>query len=268
MRLIVTDLDGTLLDHHTYSADAARPALAAAQEAGVPIVPCSSKTLSEMLVLARRLALAPAPLIVENGSAVWFPPAWPNVPVTAGDDAHGGRILVLGATTDRLRPKLAEVAKACGVQLRGFSAMTDAEVAERTGLSLEIASLARQREFSEPFVAASGAVDLAALNAAAEAVGARVTRGGRFFHLVGATDKGVAVAVVVATCPSGTRTLGLGDAANDLPLLRAVDEAAIVPQASGALHPDLVAALPTALHAPAAGPVGWNDVVLAWLADD
>ena len=52
VRLIFTDLDGTLIDHHTYSAEAARPALEAARAAGVPVVPCSSKTLAEMRLLA------------------------------------------------------------------------------------------------------------------------------------------------------------------------------------------------------------------------
>ena len=152
MRLIFTDLDGTLIDHFTYSADAARPALEAARGQGVPIVPCSSKTLAEMRTLAIRLSLAPAPLIVENGGAIWFPDEWPAVPEAATGAAGGGHLLVLGMSAEALRPKLATVATAVGAQLRGFSSMTDAEVAERTGLALEVATLARQRQFSEPFV--------------------------------------------------------------------------------------------------------------------
>ena len=60
--------------------------------------------------------------------------------------------------------------------------------------------------------------------------------------------------------------LGLGDAPNDLPLLRAVDDAVIVPGGMGVLHPDLVTAFPHATHAPSTGPAGWNAVVLDWLA--
>jgi mannosyl-3-phosphoglycerate phosphatase len=265
VRLIVTDLDGTLIDHHTYSADAARPALDAARLAGVPIVPCSSKTLAEMRALATRLSLAPAPLIVENGGAIWFPDTWPAVPDGAVIDAAGGRILVLGSPAAVLRSRLEPVAAAAGVEVRGFSRMTDAEVAERTGLPLELAALARQRQFSEPFVCLSGTADPARLDAVARVAGARVTRGGRFFHLTGVIDKGAAVRIVRGTCAAGVRTLGLGDAPNDLPLLRAVDDAVIVPQPERGPHPDLVAALPAARHAPAAGPAGWNVVVLAWL---
>ncbi len=264
MRLIFTDLDGTLIDHHSYSAEAARPALEAARAQGVPVVPCSSKTLAEMRALAERLELAPAPLIVENGGAIWFPDAWPAVPRTAAALETGGRLLVLGTTADALAPRLDVVAAAAGVDARGFSRMTDAEVAERTGLAPDVASMARQRQFSEPFVCLGGDGDLAVLDAAARVEGLRVTRGGRFFHLTGDTDKGAAVRAVRDTCAPVTATLALGDAPNDLSMLQAVDQPAIVPQPTG-LHPDLVAALPTAVHAPAPGPAGWNAVVLAWL---
>ena len=44
--VIYTDLDGTLLDHHTYSFDAARSTIAALSERGIPVIPCTSKTRS------------------------------------------------------------------------------------------------------------------------------------------------------------------------------------------------------------------------------
>ncbi len=268
MRLIVTDLDGTLIDHHTYSADAALPALAAARARRAPVVPCSSKTLAEMRVLATQLALQPAPLIVENGSAIWFPDTWTCVPEAAEPWESGGRVLVLGVRAGALRPLLTAVATSVGADLRGFSAMTDVEVADRTGLSLDTAALARARDFSEPFVCVEGDVELARLNDAARTRGARVTRGGRFFHLTGLSDKGEAVNVLRTTCGPGARLLGLGDAPNDISLLLATDDAAIVPRPSHGPHPDLVAALPAAIIAPAPGPAGWNDVVLAWLSRD
>ena len=83
--------------------------------------------------------------------------------------------------------------------------------------------------------------------------------------MIGDTDKGAAVGVLRGVCPPGARLLGLGDAPNDLPLLKAVDDAVVVPGATGALHPDLVAALPNARHAPSTGPSGWNAAVLDWL---
>ena len=266
MRLIITDLDGSLIDHDTYSAEAAWPALRPARAAGVSVVPCSSKTLAEMRRLAAELDLAPAPLIVENGSAVWFPAGETRLPPGASHLGDGSALLTLGATADWLRPRLGLVAAAAGITAKGFSRMTDAEVAHRTGLPLDMAVLARQRQFSEPFLCEDDEVSLRTLDTAARRVGARVTQGGRFFHLIGDTDKGAAVDVVRVTRPPGARLLGLGDAPNDLSLLRAVDDAVIVPGGTGILHPDLVTALPQATHAPSTGPAGWNAVVLDWLA--
>jgi hypothetical protein len=58
----------------------------------------------------------------------------------------------------------------------------------------------------------------------------------------------------------------LGDAANDLPLLRAVDRPIVVPRRDGRVEADLVRALPRAERAPLPGPAGWNEAVLAVLA--
>jgi mannosyl-3-phosphoglycerate phosphatase len=265
-RLIVTDLDGTLIDHHTYSADAARTALTAAQAAGVPVVMCSSKTRAEMHALAGHLGLRPAPLIAENGSVVWWPSTWPRqaIDADASSDADG-YVTVLGATAAALLPALARLGQAVSRRLVPLSAMTLDEVMARTGRAADVASLAAAREFSQPFVVDDAEVSLATLQEASASLGVRVTQGGRFFHLLGLTDKGSAVAVVRRTCAPGHRALGLGDAPNDLALLQAVDDAVIVPQPERGWHPHLVAALPTARRAPHPGPAGWNAAVLDWL---
>lgn len=70
--MVFTDLDGTLLDHQTYSFAPAKPALAALRAARVPLVPCSSKSLAEMVELQQALELD-GPLIVENGGGVFLP---------------------------------------------------------------------------------------------------------------------------------------------------------------------------------------------------
>src|SRR5262245_16745201 len=70
--LVFTDLDGCLLDEHTYSWERARPALEALRARGVPLLLCSSKTRSEMEALARELGLA-WPYVVENGGAFVIP---------------------------------------------------------------------------------------------------------------------------------------------------------------------------------------------------
>ena len=71
--MVVTDLDGTLLDHDDYSWEPAAECVATLAEHEVPLILASSKTLAEMRRLAGELELS-QPLIVENGAAV----AWPE----------------------------------------------------------------------------------------------------------------------------------------------------------------------------------------------
>ncbi len=261
-----SDLDGTLLDHDTYDWTPARPALDALRRRGIPLVLCSSKTRDEMRQLAAAMRLD-APLIVENGGGVWLPPTWPHALPASATPADAGWIVPLGAHAPALDAVLPAIAEATGTALRGLSAMTVDELVDRTGLSRERAALAMRREFTLPFVADTP-VTVDDLDAAARPHGLQVTRGGRFFHLIGPSDKGRAVRLVtdwLGTSVAGT-TLGFGDALNDLPLLQAVEIPVIVPRPDGTPHPDLVGALPHARVAPAPGPAGWNASVLEWLA--
>jgi mannosyl-3-phosphoglycerate phosphatase len=108
------------------------------------------------------------------------------------------------------------------------------------------------------------------LDRAARARGLRVTRGGRLRHLTGPTDKGRAVRALVELSPglAGARSIGLGDAANDLPLLQAVDRPIVMPRPGGGFDPVLAETLPHAERAPAPGPAGWSRAVLAVLAGE
>ncbi len=64
--VVFTDLDGTLLDHHTYGWKEAHAALEYCRKSGAPVILVSSKTGAEMDVLRRQLDLS-APFVSENG---------------------------------------------------------------------------------------------------------------------------------------------------------------------------------------------------------
>lgn len=63
--LVFSDLDGTLLDSHSYDWQPAAPWLSRLREANVPVILCSSKTSAEMLYLQKTLGLQGLPLIAE-----------------------------------------------------------------------------------------------------------------------------------------------------------------------------------------------------------
>lgn len=253
----VTDLDGTLLDDETYSFAPARPALAALVRSGASLVLASSKTRAEMEPLARELGLQ-SPLIVENGGAVLVPRA-----------GGGYEVIGMGSGRASLIQNLAEIAAETGAAVRGFSSLRPEAVVHLTGLSPEAAVRALDRAWDEPFLLADpeAAPELAA---AARRRGLRLTRGGRFYHLTGDTDKGRALLRLLALfdLEQQVATVGLGDAANDLPFLRVVDRPIVLPGRGGTMDPELVAALQGKERAPAAGPAGWNTAVLTVLAGD
>ena len=245
--LVATDLDGCLLDERTYSWEAAREAVVALRARGGRLVLASSKTREEMEPLAAALGGAFA-LVVENGGGI----------VRAGGAAER-----LGEDRARLVAALGEIAAETGARVRGFSTMDAGEVAERTGLPPEDARRALARRYDEPFVVESG--DVQSMAAAAVRRGLRVTKGGRFHHLIGAADKGRALRALLRDLP-GAFTVALGDSPNDLTMLKAADRPIVVPRPGGAPDPDLAAALPSAEMAPAPGPEGWNAAVLAVLS--
>ena len=133
MKIVFTDLDGTLLDHETYSFEPARPALDQLKERGIPMVLASSKTAAEMAPIAEAIGIDD-PMIVENGAGVV------NLPGNSPDE-------------DGVYARLREVLDSMPSQLRakyqGFGDWSDTEVAEKTGLPLASARLARPRRFSE-----------------------------------------------------------------------------------------------------------------------
>jgi mannosyl-3-phosphoglycerate phosphatase len=264
--LVATDLDGCLLDA-SYSYEPARPALAALAREGVPLVLCSSKTRGEMESLVRVLGLD-SPFIVENGGAIVVPthlvPRAPGERVV--DEPYTA--ITLGTPRKVLVDALADISTRTGVHVVGFAGLTPPDLERLTGLSPVAAEQALLRAFDEPFLAEGGADSAAALAREATRRGLRVTRGGRFHHLTGQVDKGEALRRLLGVYAAGGhlfRTAALGDAANDLTMLQSVDRPIVVPLADGRLDPVLAAALPQAERAPAPGPAGWNEAVMAVL---
>lgn len=244
--VIVTDLDGTLLNHDDYRWAPAVPALARAQAAGVPIVLNSSKTAAEMIELAAQLRLD-GPLVFENGGGICRRPA-PDAP---------WQTTVLGVPRAQLQARLNALRARHGWRFRGFGELDMAEVAALTGLTPAAAALARRRQCSEPLDWQDDEDALAACTSALEAAGLAVTRGGRFVHVSGRHDKGSALEQLLG----GTlgQVIALGDAPNDLPMLQRAAVAIVIPRPDGSAlavpgHADV-------RIAPASGAEGWGRAV-------
>lgn len=264
--LIFSDLDGSLLDAHTYSHAEAAQALAALAQRGAALILVSSKTRAEMEPLRRRLG-NPHPFIVENGGAVYIPHGTFSFPLEQTLPRGAYEVLQLGTPYAQLRAAFREIREELGGGLRGFGDLTVEEVVQLTGMPATEAELAMQREYDEPFVMDNGGLSGANLQAAADQRGLRCTRGGRFYHLMGANDKGIASRKLIEWYRrDGGReglklvTVGLGDSLNDLPMLEAVDYPILVQKPDGSYDPEI--RLPSLIRADGVGPVGWNRSVI------
>ncbi len=267
--VVVSDLDGTLLDSENYSFDDARPALAALREGQVPVILVSSKTRAEIEPLREALELED-PFVVENGGAAYVPRGTFNEEIGALDASGRYDVVRWGTPYDEVVAVLDEAKEATGASLRGFHEMEAEDVAALTGLSLYEARRAKEREFDEPFLV-DGEEDQRSKKALEilEAKGLTVTRGGRFYHAMGGCDKGKAVRELLRFYRGSGKSwvsAGLGDAQNDLPFLREVDRPYIVAGVKGH-DPTLIEALPEARRV-APAPRGWAEAVvdfLSWL---
>jgi len=260
-RIVITDLDGTLLDQRTYSYERSLPAVRRLQARGVPIILCSTKTAAEMLPLWRELGLKD-PFICESGGAIHFPDDCLETPLRELKSSGAFQVLELGTNIRRLRVALAEAARECGIELRSFGQMTAKEIAALTGLAPEEALRAAERHYDEPFQVRSG--DVERLSAHLQAQGLTITRGDRFHHLTGGHSKRDAVLCLLDLHRrqyGDTLAIGLGNSANDWPMLAAVDRPVLVKNPDGRWDATVVERMPNIERTEGVGPEGWRETI-------
>ncbi len=264
--VVFSDLDGTLLDHRSYSFETARPALRLLRERGIPLVICTSKTRAEVEPIRSALG-NPDPFVVENGGAAFIPEGYfGRTPAPARKEA-GYLAIEFGAPYPQLRELILKLRQRLPGQIRAFGDLTAQDVSDLTGLSRQEAELAKKREYDEPFLL-SDTSSLVIIREEAEAAGLKVTEGGRFFHLTGDNDKGKAVRslrrLYAEAAGRPPKTIGLGDSPNDLPLLENVDFPVLVQKPGGRYDPSV--RLSHLIRAPGEGPDGWREAVLDLLS--
>lgn len=259
--VVITDLDGTLLDQETYSYEASQLAIQKLTSLQIPLILCSSKTRSEIVALWEELDLKD-PFISENGGAIYFLPGYFPVLVEGTTPKGWFEAVELGADIARLRRLLQETARECHVQVRSFAEMKPDELSRLSGLTMDQAVLAMEREYDEPFLVKQG--DQKKLFDALRKKNLTVTYGGRFSHVTGGHDKGKAVKTLIdlyRRSGSQVSSVGLGNSANDLPLLQNVDRPILVRNFDGSYDQEVVKSLPDVQRTQAIGPEGWREAV-------
>ncbi|TKJ33471.1 mannosyl-3-phosphoglycerate phosphatase [bacterium (candidate division B38) B3_B38] len=260
-RLIVfTDLDGTFLDSDTYSFSALEAILARLEKLDVPLIFCSSKTRAEIEALRQKCSNS-HPFISENGGGVFIPKGYFPFPIQEGIRQDRYVVIKLGARYAELVEALRQASATAGAPIRGFNDMNIEEVARECNLSEIEAQLAKQREFDEPFYLLTQEAEAERrICEAIEESGYYCTRGTRFFHILGKSDKGKAVQLLMSffcKVKSSLVSISLGDSQNDLPMLKETNYAVLVQKSNGEYDHEVLKEIPNITLAPAPGPQGW-----------
>jgi mannosyl-3-phosphoglycerate phosphatase len=263
--LVFTDLDGTLLDHACYSYDAAKTGLERIRCQQIPLIFTTSKTRLEIERLQAAMKIR-EPFIAENGAAIFFPDGYRKFKIDVGFRLPPYTVIKMGVTYSEIRRFFYSVKER--FNLKGFGDLSVGEIELLTGLSPEQSSLAKQREFTEPFLI-EDETKIGEIVALAASRGIQITSGGRFFHLIGMQqDKGRAVRqcaqIFSKNTDGGVVSIGLGDSANDISMLKSVDIPILLPHDDGTYEDiDLF----NLIKADNPGSRGWNDAILEALSN-
>ena len=137
---IVTDLDGTLMDEN-YDISPARKTLTLLSELDIPVIPCTSKTASEVRYFRKQNRLFD-PFIVENGAAVYG----------FNENNLSEWELILGKSYKELRIILFNISKIVDYNLTPLNDLNKNQIFELTGLSDQGIKMALDRQWSVPFL--------------------------------------------------------------------------------------------------------------------
>lgn len=269
--VIFTDLDGSLLDHYTYSFAAARPLLGKLQSMTIPVIPITSKTFAEVSKLRDAMSNA-HPFITENGAAIFIPRGYfkrkPKGFSVQGD------FWVLRNCKPRSHwlALLWEKAADFADEYESFTTIVKKEgvegLAQLTGLSSLQATLSHQREHSEPIRWIGSEKRKKAFISTLSETGAKLLQGGRFLSLGGQANKGTALLQLQAIYKANHSScnicsLAIGDSNNDIDMLEAASSALIIKSTNH--QPPTLARVENTLLSDKPGPKGWVEGVSKWL---
>lgn len=272
--VIFTDLDGTLLDHYTYKTDDAEETLATLNSHNIPVVLNSSKTQQEMLLIREQLDLS-SPFIIENGAAIYIPVNYFKKQPQDTELENGFWVKSFCQPKEYWLSLLHQHATAYQNDFQGFSQLTNVQLAELTGLTTDKATMAKQRQYSEPLNWLGTEQSKTDFINLMSSLGSTILQGGRFLHVSGQCDKGLAQKWLTEQYQREEPqkqiiTIALGDSNNDSAML---EEATIAIQIHSPVH-----AFPClerkhqVYQSRLDGPAGWaeslHDVLLSSLTNE
>ena len=254
--LIFTDLDGTLLDIHTYDWQEARPWLERLQDGQIPVILCSSKSAAEIMAIQEDLGLTGLPFIAENGAVIQLDARWNTHPSSPR--------IIAGKSHDDIRTIIDAARLEAGYKFTTFDDVDERVIEEWTGLNRTRALLARRHEASVTLIWRDSDEQMARFEETLARHGLKMVQGARFWHVLDAgqgKDRAVKWLIEQYRTLEGLTpaTLGLGDGPNDAPLLDSVDFAVVVKGINRHGVPLKDDNPRRVYHTALPGPAGWHE---------
>jgi mannosyl-3-phosphoglycerate phosphatase len=269
--LIFTALEGALVDPHTDSFAGAEEALSELDRRKIAFVLLTSRTREEIDPIRRKMGHN-HPFVTENGGGIFFPDGYFSLRIPGSVRTARYLSVAQGRPYAEVCEALDDIAEECAVGVAGFHHMSLREIADNTGLRPKSAELARAREFDEPFYFTSADDKaIARFVETARERGFDTRRGPAFWHLSSKCDAARAVRSLAHLYREAThiklRLVGIGGGEVDLPWLRAVDHATLLPDSREAATPsehsqENPGRGKSIVMADTPGAAGWNRTIL------
>ena len=232
MKIVFSDLDGTVLDRRTYGYERSLAPIGRLKQNRIPLLFCSSKTRAEMDSLRKELGVTD-PFAVENGSAVLIPEGYFRF--DAGEEHEGLIRIELAERLEAFEARLGETLDSAGVGYTTFEKMSAEEVSRDSGLGLGQAEEARKREYTMTLKFPNEA-ELQAGRRAISSSGLTCYAGGWYLTVGGGGCKGKAVRALkglFARAFGDVVSYALGDGENDVSMFKEVDVPFLVQSSQG-----------------------------------
>ncbi|WP_052055285.1 mannosyl-3-phosphoglycerate phosphatase [Myxosarcina sp. GI1] len=244
--IVVTDLDGTLLDRQTYEYTPAKTAIAQLNQREIPIIFNSSKTQAEISELRHKLDNR-EPFVCENGGIICSLEAAPKY---------------LGTPREQFLAYLRSLKQELNLNYQGFADVTIDVVVKWTDLTVADAQKAMQREATEPILWQDSQLALEKFREKLAKRQLQCIKGGRLYHVMGNFNKASCFSELkqyyARRWQEEVKIIALGDSPNDLPMLERADLAVVIPSAKGKalkLERDRV------FYASQLAPYGWQEAI-------
>ncbi len=230
--IIFTDMDGSLLDHYTYSHEEASRLLNWLSANHIPVIPCTSKTRAEMEKLRIQLQ-NDHPFIVENGAAIYIPDVSLLKDKSEVIERHNMYVKEFVERREHWQSLLQLPDLHLNEAYISFEQAGFEGIMQMTGLSEENARLASQREYGEPIKWVGTQDQFEQFEKHIVHCGGQLLKGGRFIHISGDSNKGIALNWLLKQYRhyyqnDNIVSVALGDSHNDIAMLEAVDHAIVI----------------------------------------